>query len=186
MDDSSPSPSRPGAASPGRAASPAPGPGDTVARDSASGQSCAGQSGAGRSGPGQSGAGEPDAGFETALTLLVTALEVNCVIGVYPGERDRAQRLRLDLELEAEPPAAFDDDFAKVVDYGAVVERVKQVCAENDAHLLETLGDRILATCLADPRIGAASVSIRKLDLDRAASGIGINLSRRRRAAPPT
>ncbi|WP_119166901.1 dihydroneopterin aldolase [Algihabitans albus] len=119
-------------------------------------------------------------GFATELTLLVTALEVNCVIGVYPGERDRAQRLCLDLELKAQPPAAFDDDFVKVVDYGTTVERVKQVCAENDAHLLETLGDRILTACFEDQRILAASVSIRKLDLDRAAKGIGIALTRRR------
>lgn len=119
----------------------------------------------------------------TELTLLVTALEVNCVIGVYPGERDRAQRLRLDLELEAQPPAAFDDDFAKVVDYGATLERVKQVCAENDAHLLETLADRILSACLEDRRIFSARVSIRKLDLDRAANGIGIALKRRRMPA---
>lgn len=121
-----------------------------------------------------------DGGFDTELKLLVTALEVNCVIGVYPGERDRAQRLCIDLELDAQPPAAFDDDFAKVVDYGTTVERVKQVCAENDAHLLETLGDRILAACFEDQRIFSASVRIRKLDLDRAAKGIGIALTRRR------
>ena len=121
-----------------------------------------------------------DGGFATELKLLVTALEVNCVIGVYPGERDRAQRLCIDLELGAQPPAAFDDDFSKVVDYGTTVERVKQVCAENHAHLLETLGDQILAACFEDRRVFSASVRIRKLDLDRAAKGIGIALTRRR------
>jgi dihydroneopterin aldolase len=120
----------------------------------------------------------------TELKLVVTALEVNVVVGVYPGERDRAQRLCLDLEATVEPPAAFDDDFAKVVDYGAMVERVKMVCAENRAHLLETLGDRILSACLDDRRVREASVRIRKLDLERAASGIGIVLTRRRVTAP--
>lgn len=115
-----------------------------------------------------------------SLRLLLTGLEVNVVIGVYPGERDRAQRLSIDLELEATPPEAYDDDFAKVVDYGAVAERVKRCCVENDAHLLETLADRILGACLEESRIRSARVRIQKLDLERAAWGIGIELERRR------
>jgi dihydroneopterin aldolase len=118
---------------------------------------------------------------DTALHIVVTDLLLDCTIGVYPGERDRTQRLRFDLELEATPPAAFDDDFAQVVDYGAVVEAVKATVAANRGHLLETLGDRILAACMDDPRIRSAEVTIRKLDLDPDAAGIGVRLSRRRR-----
>jgi dihydroneopterin aldolase len=120
--------------------------------------------------------------FEDSLRLLLTGLEANVVIGVYPGERDRAQRVRIDLELETAPPGAYDDDFGKVVDYGDMAERVKRCCAENRAHLLETLADRILSACLEEPRLQAARVRIQKLDLERAAEGIGIELTRRRRA----
>jgi dihydroneopterin aldolase len=57
---------------------------------------------------------------------------------------------------------------------------VKGVVAGNDRHLLETLADRILQACFEDAQVRHATVTIRKLDLDPAAEGIGIRLARGR------
>lgn len=119
-------------------------------------------------------------GMTERLRLIVRDLTVTCRIGVTPGERRKPQRLRLNLELEVVPPGAYDDDYAKVVDYGLIVERVKAIVAENDTILVETLAHRILDGCLADPRVLGARLRVEKLDRFAELGGLGIELERRR------
>jgi dihydroneopterin aldolase len=112
--------------------------------------------------------------------VVVRELVLDCRIGLLERERQAPQRLRIDLELEVEPPAAYDDDFAKVVDYGAIVERVTASVTANRALLLETLADRLLSDCMRDERVLAARVRLEKLDLLAEVAGLGIELSRHR------
>jgi dihydroneopterin aldolase len=117
---------------------------------------------------------------EDALRLIVRDLDLTCLIGVYDRERGKPQRLRVNMEVAVRPPAAYDDDFAEVVDYSAVLKRVRAAAAESEVFLLETLADRILCLCFAEPRVLAAKVRIEKLDRYADLAGLGIELERRR------
>lgn len=114
------------------------------------------------------------------LRLIVRDLDLTCLIGVYDRERGKPQRLRVNMEVVVRPPAAYDDDFAEVVDYSAVLKRVRAAAAESEVFLLETLADRILGLCFAEPRVLAAKVRIEKLDRYADLAGLGIELERRR------
>jgi 7,8-dihydroneopterin aldolase/epimerase/oxygenase len=83
--------------------------------------------------------------------------------GVYDFERQSGQDfvvdVRLDLDLDR---AAATDDVADTVHYGELAEKLVAVIAGEPVNLIETLADRLLDVCLADPRVDTAVVTVHK------------------------
>ena len=50
------------------------------------------------------------------MVLSLNGLEVDCIIGERPDERERLQRLVIDAELEISPAAAQSDNLADTAD----------------------------------------------------------------------
>ena len=83
--------------------------------------------------------------------------------GVYDFERAEGQDFLVDVELELDlAAAAASDDVADTVHYGQLAERLAAVVAGAPVNLLETLADRLLAGCLEDRRVAAATVTVHK------------------------
>jgi dihydroneopterin aldolase len=100
--------------------------------------------------------------------------------GALPRERDHLQAFDLELRLEVEVAAArAGDDLAQTVDYAAVHARVVRLVAERSFHLLERLGDVILADLMTDRRILAAEITLAKPNLLDGATPV-VRLSTRR------
>ncbi len=110
-------------------------------------------------------------------------------IGVYPRERDAPQRVRINLDLAVIDDAARDlsrpavgrDELSRVVDYGVIAARVRQVVASGHISLVETLAERLAEACLEDPRVESARVRVEKLDVLPDAFSAGVEIERRRR-----
>ena len=84
--------------------------------------------------------------------------------GVLPEERERAQPLEIDIDLELDMSrAGQSDDLADTVDYGAICADVERVVTGERFSLLERLAECVAQSCLAHERVEAASVSVRKL-----------------------
>ena len=84
--------------------------------------------------------------------------------GVLAEEQVRAQPFEVDLDIEVDvSAAAASDALADAVDYGAVVDAVAAVVAGEHHDLLERLASRIADAVLADPRVRAVTVVLRKL-----------------------
>ncbi len=102
------------------------------------------------------------------------------ICGALPEERDRAQPLEVDLDVEVDlRPAGVSDDLADTVDYGAIGDHVAQVVAAGRPRLLEHLANELAAAVLVvDARIVAVEVAVRKLrppvPHDLASSGVRI------------
>ncbi len=109
----------------------------------------------------------------TAQRILLSDLTLPCRIGVTEEERARRQRLRFNvhLEIRTEPPR--EDKINEVVDYGAIVARIRNVCAEAEFRLLESLAEQIALACFFDPRVLMARVRVEKLDRYPDVGGIG-------------
>jgi dihydroneopterin aldolase len=83
--------------------------------------------------------------------------------GVYDFERAEGQDFLIDVELELDlATAAASDDVADTVHYGELAERLAAVVAGEPVNLVETLADRLLAVCLEDRRVQAATVTVHK------------------------
>ena len=111
--------------------------------------------------------------------LFVRDLVLTCRIGVHPHERDRPQRVRLNLDLAvAEPDQPSRDQLADVVDYAALVGRVRGALGARHVNLVETLAEQVAALCLEDPRVRSARVRIEKLEAIADAAAVGVEIER--------
>jgi dihydroneopterin aldolase len=129
--------------------------------------------------------------------MFIRDLVLPARIGVNPEEQGRTQRVRINVDLavrdDAAPGAAPGlsrrparagavgaDDLGRVVDYGAIMERVRNIVAAGHVRLVETLAERIAESCLDDPRILSARIRVEKLDIYPDAAGVGVEVERRR------
>jgi dihydroneopterin aldolase len=119
--------------------------------------------------------------------MFIRDLVLASSIGVHAHEHDAEQRIRINLDLavtddgaeKLSRPAVGHDDLARVVDYEAIVNRVRAVVAAGHVNLVETLAERIAETCLADRRGVAARVRVEKLDVFADAASAGVEVERR-------
>ncbi len=77
-------------------------------------------------------------------TIHVTNLQVQCIIGVRPFERENEQTLVLDLSFPGDFAAASDaDELTATVDYSAVAKEARDYVRAERFRLLETLARRL-------------------------------------------
>lgn len=120
--------------------------------------------------------------------VFVHDLVLDAAIGVYPREHGHTQRVRINVDLAVADPGALPggapvgaDELARVVDYSAIVSAVRAIVASGHVRLVETLAERIAASCLADERILTARIRVEKLDIYPEAGGVGVEVERHRR-----
>jgi dihydroneopterin aldolase len=114
--------------------------------------------------------------------VFVHGLELYCVIGVQPWEREVMQKVRIDLEMTADcQPAASADDASLTLDYKAVSKRVQHLVEGSSFKLVETLAERIATSILADfPRADSVTVRVAKPGAVRFADAVGVEIERKR------
>ncbi len=71
------------------------------------------------------------------MTLRIEGIEVECIIGDLPEEREREQTLVVDAELEIPDRAAETDALADTVDYAAAAERVRAALRAAKCRMIE-------------------------------------------------
>lgn len=83
--------------------------------------------------------------------------------GVLDAERRDGQEFVVDAVLELDTrPAAAGDALADTVDYAALADALVAVVTGEPVNLIETLAARLAQVCLADARVGAATVTVHK------------------------
>lgn len=118
--------------------------------------------------------------------VFVRNLVVACAIGVHAHERGGKQRVRIDVEVDvACEERPLGDSIANVLSYETIVDGIRAIADRGHVNLVETLADRIADLCLADARARRARVRVEKLDFYPDAMGVGAEVERHRRAAPP-
>ena len=91
-------------------------------------------------------------------------LRIDCIVGIYPHERDQAQTVYLDVEIDYDfAPAAESDAIADAIDYDALVAMVTELIQARKFQLIETMAESAAGLLLArEPRIQAVRLEIRK------------------------
>lgn len=113
-------------------------------------------------------------------TVALHGLRVRGYHGVFAQERADGQEFVVDAVLELDLAAAgASDRLADTVDYGALADRLADVVAGPPVQLLETLATRLAGTCLADPRVQAATVTVHKPQAPVAQQVVDVAVTRR-------
>lgn len=95
--------------------------------------------------------------------IVITDIEAFAHHGVLAHERLIGQRFLADVTLEVDlSRAGASDDLDDTIDYGLVAATVRDVLAGGPFDLIETVAQRIADLVLADPRIAAVEVVVRK------------------------
>jgi dihydroneopterin aldolase len=112
--------------------------------------------------------------------IVLEGLEVDTVVGIHAWERRVRQTLRLDLELPVDARrAAATDALADALDYAAVAQRVRRLCAEREWQLVETVAQRVAEELLAAFRLPWVSLTVTKPGAVPRCGGIRLALTRR-------
>lgn len=113
--------------------------------------------------------------------MFVRDLVLPALVGVWSHERDREQRIRVNLDLSiAEAGGPLHDELTEVVSYDDIVAGVRAVIGQGHVRLIETLAERFAERCLDDPRVRSVRVMIEKLDVLPEAESVGIEIERLR------
>lgn len=111
--------------------------------------------------------------------VFVRDLLLDAYIGVYTHEHGRTQPIRVNVDLTVSE-AAHGDKHANVVCYEEVVNNIKAMVASGHLNLVETLAERVAASCLEDERVIAARIRIEKLAAIPEAGSVGVEIERTR------
>ena len=111
-------------------------------------------------------------------TIAVTDLAVDCVIGVYPHEKERPQRVYVTVELRVDTAAAgSSDDVGDTLDYDEVKDLVFELAA-GGYDLLEAFAEDLAARLLARPDVDEVTVTIKKPDAIPEAAHTSVTIRR--------
>jgi len=96
------------------------------------------------------------------VQLKLKAIEVECIIGDRPEERDRLQNLRVNVELEIDEAVAESDRLADTVDYVALVARIRRALAFAKCRMIERAAKIVADECLHYQVVREAKASVIK------------------------
>jgi dihydroneopterin aldolase len=95
--------------------------------------------------------------------ICIAGLRVRGNHGVLDHERRVGQDFIIDAVLWLDTaPAAASDDLSLTADYGGVAGRLAKIVAGPPVALIETLAERLMAACLAEPLVREAEITVHK------------------------
>jgi dihydroneopterin aldolase len=98
--------------------------------------------------------------------IRIRGLKVDCVVGVYPRERDIVQPLQLDAELCLDTEAAARRERLRLsVDYAAISAQLAFLLRSCRFRMLETAGHALCRYLLAPPALGERRAQIARVKL---------------------
>lgn len=96
------------------------------------------------------------------MVLSLNQLEVDCVIGERPDEREKLQRLVIDAELEILPMSAESDDLSDTADYAVMAEKISARLKEAKCMMIERAAYIAAETCLEDKAVISVELTVAK------------------------
>jgi 7,8-dihydroneopterin aldolase/epimerase/oxygenase len=118
-------------------------------------------------------------------TISIQEFRVDTVVGYYEWERQMSQTIELNLEFAIpDNQAGRTDRIRDTVDYGAVVERVRDSLSSTRFILLERLCEHVAEIVLTEFHSPWVRVSAAKLGLMRGVKRLGVTIERGSRLGP--
>ena len=115
----------------------------------------------------------------TIRHVLINDLILPARIGIHKHEKERPQRVRVNLDISvAENSPIEKDHISEVLNYEEIVEAVKVLVSGGHINLVETLAEKISGLCLSYEQVSAVIVRVEKLDVFRETTSVGVEINR--------
>jgi dihydroneopterin aldolase len=115
--------------------------------------------------------------------IYIEGLQVYSLIGVYDWEREKKQRLLVDMELFTDlSRAAKSDRVSDTLNYAEVASCIEQVADVSEFELLEALANAIVSKVFAGFPVQKISLKLSKPDILPKAQNVAVELVRERQS----
>jgi dihydroneopterin aldolase len=112
--------------------------------------------------------------------IFLSALQVECIVGIWEWERRVKQAVIIDLEMAADiRRAAASDRIEDTVDYKRVAKRLLAFVGGSQFQLVETLTEQIARLVIVEFGVAWVKVRVNKQGAIRGARDVGIEIERR-------
>lgn len=111
--------------------------------------------------------------------IFLEEIKLDILIGIYEWERKVPQTIRIDIKIGLpHSRAGTTDSIVDTIDYGTVMERIRQTAAEQHFSLVEALAEHIAALIRTEFGAPWVKVSVAKLGMLRGVKRLGIIIER--------
>ncbi|WND01631.1 dihydroneopterin aldolase [Temperatibacter marinus] len=111
--------------------------------------------------------------------VFVRDYETIARIGVWDHEKERTQKVRINVDLSvSENETYHEDQLDNVLCYFEIVKGIEAIIASGHINLVETLAENIAEFCLKDLRVRTARVRVEKLEAIEKAVSVGVEVER--------
>ena len=112
--------------------------------------------------------------------VFIRELECSLIIGCFPHEKTKPQKIIIDVEMYKSLEAAAEkDDVTLTVDYADAVKKIQQFAQELKVELLETLAEKLAAFLIQEYSLEKIKIQIQKPEAIPGVPGVGIKISRK-------
>ena len=119
--------------------------------------------------------------FNYEKKILIKELILDLKLGYYEFEKEKAQKVKFNLEIDYKDKKPTNDkDLKSIVNYGKIVKLVKKLVKNKHYNFLETLAEDVFDELFKDKRIDKITLQIEKLEIIKDCSSVGIQISKKR------
>ena len=119
--------------------------------------------------------------FNYEKKVLIRELILDLKLGYYEFEKEKAQKVKFNLEIDYKDKKPTNDrDLKSIVNYGKIVKLVKKLVKNKHYNFLETLAEDVFDELFKDKRIDKITLKIEKLEILKDCSSVGIQISKKR------
>jgi dihydroneopterin aldolase len=119
--------------------------------------------------------------FNYEKKVLIKELILELKLGDYEFEKEKAQKVKFNLEIDYKDKKPTNDrDLKSIVNYGKIVKLVKKLVKNKHYNFLETLAEDVFDELFKDKRIDKITLKIEKLEILKDCSSVGIQISKKR------
>lgn len=112
--------------------------------------------------------------------IFIKDLDIEMLIGIYPKEKENKQRVIVNLEAWVDPVSNLHDNYEDAVCYEQLINHIETAAFSEHINLVETLAEKISASCLSNPKIKRVKIRVEKPDVIERAKSVGIEIVRSR------
>ena len=119
--------------------------------------------------------------FNYEKKVLIKELVLDLKLGYYEFEKENAQKVKFNVEVNYEDKKPSNDkDLKSIVNYAKIVKLIKRLIKNKHYNFLETLAEDVFDELFKDRRIDKISLQIEKLEIMKDCSSVGIQISKKR------
>jgi len=102
---------------------------------------------------------------EQKIILQIHDLTLDAILGFYPEERQKKQKIIINISFEVNEPKSLEyDDVSYTVNYAELAEEIYEKVSKSEFNLLESLARFVMDIIMKRPQVQAAEIEIRKPD----------------------